>query len=1662
MPPSEMEDGLEVNIDEFFGEGSTSIPSFEDGEGFSWADDFISSATGAFADRPSAAITTTTNVLSSSIAQVSQNSIPQNVPNQQQIAVSASQMGQTTFMQQQQQFSMVNLQPQLQGTGGLLHGCSFRHAKYRKKGFHSVPQYIIKSTTAGPIQSQQQTQIQQPRSSPAPSSYSANSPLTSRTVTPSCSPAPAMSPLVSRSITPIQSQSAIVTANTSRPPSHSSSPAPNILQFNQNNLQARPQVQLANTVPIQGFIQSSPNTSIISGQNTLTPNIVHTQNAVIQNPNVVNLNVAHVLCNNNQTMGQQNVQNLPATMQNPMNIQGTIIQTANGKSILIPNNNLQGQQINLAGMQNISVGHPNTIGQPMIQNQQNLGNVIRLAPQQDKQPSVAQPNYSFVSVGNQGQQIFLQRAPNPGQPQNIILRSVPQNVILQPQGQGQTTGKQPTPIQPHQIPQQIPQQIVNQQPHQNIQFQQVFTGAGQPMKIVTQGGGQVGSQSGAVTLNLAGQNLNLQQLAGLGIGTNNLQGLQFGNGGQFILQPQPQQQQQQQQQIFQTVPKINPQPTTATPPAAVDPLTQALSMSGITENGSHFNEPTLVQTPPPEIVKKVSKSKAKKAEADRTQIPQMSVQVQPITSSASINVQSSLSQLMATAASVAGISSNCSGPVGFNTVFSTAQGTVVTTTISQSFVQTPSSLSIVTNSIGGQIINTGSQLNTSNILSTNQIKGQVFGQGVTVNQTTPTQNNQQMSNDAKHIQRIDTEIKRLMSLKSMTADQKREVQQMSVLQKKLMAANQNVHLKNINQSSSSSQMVGQPAIAQPHVVQPGQTPILQISNPISHTHQQAPVQHVIQSVQNTQSSSNSIFHNTPQQQQTSGVVQFTLAQSQPTTTLLSSTSQVMIQPSTSLNKNIPHTRNVQIQPGPIMSTGSAMSSVPAGKLPITAIPAMPTQIKFGNQMLTLNLTPQQKEKLQMHLSKMTIEQQEQFLKHQSTLKLQQKQQQIQALQKQAAAQQQQAQTSSLPALLTSGTKMPQTVNNSGGGTSVKTEPGQQTTLNRGGKVVSTEIPKASLIHQQMSKDQQNAVAPDTKAPFKNSREACRRLLRYHVFQWSGPSKQEYERADCMLEQRSADLLNKSRTMMDKYRLLLLNDSMRQNPSAEMVMIQRMLQQDLTACIKEEKRQIQEDPESFQPMPLKFLKIKESTSDQSFEDNKSVKKESSFEEETSVHDTSEESDQNVAIPFDKSAPVFKSSPSSGTMKLLIRKQSQGFVSSLASEGSDSPKPSSPLVSVKMEPIDSNFEIRSSKYSKSGSSDTCDSVYSKSLGLASDMSYPKAKIKSEPHTSDPKNPLHIHIDSDVEVNHDASFQHSDESYEDYKDSVLISRDMSNMSHTDVSDASMTEDLHAEFDRTISSPMGQSYPNPRHHESKSVNDMPLNISENLTESICNDRSGQERGDIVDSVESGTYSSISPSQYHSGLGIVGNNVNDDDIYLPCSSVGQGQTSNVDVSSRTFCSSDSVLTRTNSLSNELMSVDPNEIQSLNNRPLSSYSVSSYHRQISSAEVSEFESNDFNTSFGSDSVTEPQNSLLSNQMQSAIDSILDNEQEQDQDETADDYLPDQSNSLNSQDVSEDDFDEEEDASMEEYSPKHQWSKGDNSDIEDDDDEDSAAVKSILM
>ena len=103
------------------------------------------------------------------------------------------------------------------------------------------------------------------------------------------------------------------------------------------------------------------------------------------------------------------------------------------------------------------------------------------------------------------------------------------------------------------------------------------------------------------------------------------------------------------------------------------------------------------------------------------------------------------------------------------------------------------------------------------------------------------------------------------------------------------------------------------------------------------------------------------------------------------------------------------------------------------------------------------------------------------------------------------------------------------------------------------------ISKSTLFEHQLKTDQNGALAPDAKyiffhctlhcwslmfsmmhrSPFKNKSNACKRLIRYHVFHKLEPSSDELEGEENELETRAGQLLSKFHQMINKYHYLLL-------------------------------------------------------------------------------------------------------------------------------------------------------------------------------------------------------------------------------------------------------------------------------------------------------------------------------------------------------------------------------------------------------------------------------------------------------------------------------------------------------------------------------------------
>ncbi|XP_012496251.1 PREDICTED: GLTSCR1-like protein [Propithecus coquereli] len=125
-----------------------------------------------------------------------------------------------------------------------------------------------------------------------------------------------------------------------------------------------------------------------------------------------------------------------------------------------------------------------------------------------------------------------------------------------------------------------------------------------------------------------------------------------------------------------------------------------------------------------------------------------------------------------------------------------------------------------------------------------------------------------------------------------------------------------------------------------------------------------------------------------------------------------------------------------------------------------------------------------------------------------------------------------------------------------------------------------QLTKGAFILQQLQRDQAHTVTPD-KSQFQSLSDAVQRLLSYHVCQGSMPTEEDLRKVDNEFETVATQLLKRTQAMLNKYRCLLLEDAMRINPSAEMVMIDRMFNQEERASLSRDKRLALVDPEGFQ-------------------------------------------------------------------------------------------------------------------------------------------------------------------------------------------------------------------------------------------------------------------------------------------------------------------------------------------------------------------------------------------------------------------------------------------------------------------------------------------------
>ncbi|XP_029475905.1 BRD4-interacting chromatin-remodeling complex-associated protein [Rhinatrema bivittatum] len=130
------------------------------------------------------------------------------------------------------------------------------------------------------------------------------------------------------------------------------------------------------------------------------------------------------------------------------------------------------------------------------------------------------------------------------------------------------------------------------------------------------------------------------------------------------------------------------------------------------------------------------------------------------------------------------------------------------------------------------------------------------------------------------------------------------------------------------------------------------------------------------------------------------------------------------------------------------------------------------------------------------------------------------------------------------------------------------------------KTPALQPSKEACFLEQLHKHQGAVLRPDYKTSFRSFEDALQRLLPYHVYQGMLPSALDYRKVDEEFEAVSTQLLKRTQAMLNKYRLLLLEESRRVSPSAEMVMIDRMFIQEEKTALSLDKQLAKEKPDEY--------------------------------------------------------------------------------------------------------------------------------------------------------------------------------------------------------------------------------------------------------------------------------------------------------------------------------------------------------------------------------------------------------------------------------------------------------------------------------------------------
>jgi len=158
------------------------------------------------------------------------------------------------------------------------------------------------------------------------------------------------------------------------------------------------------------------------------------------------------------------------------------------------------------------------------------------------------------------------------------------------------------------------------------------------------------------------------------------------------------------------------------------------------------------------------------------------------------------------------------------------------------------------------------------------------------------------------------------------------------------------------------------------------------------------------------------------------------------------------------------------------------------------------------------------------------------------------------------------------------------------------------------------------FQQQLSADVSAAIKPDCKTPFKNCADACKRLLRYHVFYQPDLEQTKLDKFDKDFEVLSQYLIYKKEQLLRKFQYNILKLTMNSNSLAENIMLDKSFIESETICLKDDKESVEKGNLLDLPEPPSEWreKIRLSVEEELYKLNETKKRKS--DEENNLNDT----------------------------------------------------------------------------------------------------------------------------------------------------------------------------------------------------------------------------------------------------------------------------------------------------------------------------------------------------------------------------------------------------------------------------------------------------------